>query len=648
MPVRNRARLVKDSIASVLAQTHRNFELLICDDASDDGTSTVLAEPIDPRLRALRHGTHRGAAAARNTCLKEARGAYIAYLDSDNLWHPRFLELMLEELQRWPGHVSAYASYFDVQTDATGRSFLRDAAIRPFHLEDQIDAPFVDLNSFVHRQELVELFGGFDERLVRRQDYDVILRYSWTRAPRHVPVALNLYRRIVKLDQITHIQRDDTSAPAIIRDKISSLYKDGLPVALPSWLRKATVVSWDMSRNHFAKAFSVAEALSRHIEVQLVSFRFFEEPIFRPLSSAAPAFEMVSFEGTDFPDFFKTLSRAVEAVSGDVIYAVKPRLSSFGLALLANHRSGKPIFLESNDLETVVASPAVGDRHISLPLSSLLAKIDEARVPHSLVWSQILDRCAQQVPTLLTHNTNLDIHYGRRCLYMRNVKDEAIYDPAAYDRDAVRAELGFSAGDRVILFGGLVRRHKGVFELAELVGRLGAPYRLLVAGNRETPDLLELQKRATSRVSILGPQPPERMAALNLAADLVVLWLDPEVPASHFQTPYKLTDALAMGPAVIASPVGELAALAERELLWTVPFGDLDGLATTIKAVFGNGAERARRRERARKLFLREFSYNAVPAVIGLAAVMSAGRDIVYPVANEFAEAFAAFERRFG
>jgi glycosyltransferase involved in cell wall biosynthesis len=229
---------------------------------------------------------------------------------------------------------------------------------------------------------------------------------------------------------------------------------------------------------------------------------------------------------------------------------------------------------------------------------------------------------------------------------MRNVKDERLFDPAAYDRDAVRAEFGFAAEDRAILFGGLVRRHKGVFELAELVERLGAPYHLLVVGNRETADLLELRKRASGRITILPPQPPERMAALNLAADLVVLWLDPAVPASHYQCPYKLTDALAMGPAVIASPVGELAVLAARDVLWTVPFGDFDGLARTIRAIFSDATQRARRRERARKLFLREFSYNSVRAPIALAAARLERRDQVYPVAAEFADAFAEFEKR--
>ena len=70
--------LVADAIASVLAQTHRNFELLVCDDGSRDATPAALAAIEDRRLRVFRHAEKRGAAAARNTCLGEARAATIS------------------------------------------------------------------------------------------------------------------------------------------------------------------------------------------------------------------------------------------------------------------------------------------------------------------------------------------------------------------------------------------------------------------------------------------------------------------------------------------------------------------------------------------------------------------------------------------
>jgi hypothetical protein len=201
MPVHNRRGVVGEAIRSVLTQSHRGFELLICDDASSDGTAEELQSFRDERIRILAHPHRRGAAAARNTCLGAARGEIIAYLDSDNLWHPRFLEVAVSGLLDWPGHLAAYASFFDLQIDGEGTAVIKDAVVKPFDLEEQIDKPYVDLNSFVHRRELADSFGGFDERLLRRQDYDLIARYAWCREPRHLPYALNLYRRSARLSR---------------------------------------------------------------------------------------------------------------------------------------------------------------------------------------------------------------------------------------------------------------------------------------------------------------------------------------------------------------------------------------------------------------------------------------------------------------
>ena len=93
MPSYNTAQYIADSIESVLAQTHENWELLIVDDCSTDNTDEVVAEfSIDPRIRYLKNAKNSGAAVSRNRALREARGKWIAFLDSDDLWEPEKLE----------------------------------------------------------------------------------------------------------------------------------------------------------------------------------------------------------------------------------------------------------------------------------------------------------------------------------------------------------------------------------------------------------------------------------------------------------------------------------------------------------------------------------------------------------------------------
>lgn len=646
MPTWNRASIISEAIQSVVEQEYANWELLVCDDASDDNTEEVVASFNDTRIRymPLPKG---GAAAARNAGLREARGELIAYLDSDNIWHPAFLLAMTGALQHQPGRSAAYCDFIDFNEDAAGEYSVRSFERPAFSQEKLLNKNFIDLNAFVHRRELYDCFGGFNEALTRRQDYDLIIKYTWLRDPIRVQCILALYRRSEKFVQITTAMRDDESCIPIIQDAISTYLKDGLPLSTRPHVKKVTIISWDLSRNHFSKPFALAEALAKDYEVQLISFRFFEE-FFPPLKDVQPSFETVYIDGADFPDFFAAMRRALDAITGDIIYVVKPRLPSLGLALLANADKGTPIVLEINDLETVVSKPSNNDVHQEVLFADTDLGARELLNPYSDLWSQLMDPVAKQIPVLLTHNKGIDEHFGKRCLYMRNLKDDAVYDPARYDREAVRAEFGIAPEDRVILFGGLLRKHKGIYELVELVDRLADPrYKLLFVGSRVTPDQERLMKEYGDQIRVLPPQDREAMARINLASDLVILWLDPDVPASHYQMPYKATDAFAMGPAVIANNISDLGALGKQGYLRIVPFGDWDGMAKAVRAVFEEPARSAEIQAAARRLYQRQFSYPAARGSFALAAARALNAPLgPLPVAREFAGRFNEFHRK--
>lgn len=86
--------IIKETIESVTSQTYLNWEMLVADDCSPDGTASVVsaAALLDPRIRLIRCTVNGGPAAARNAALAEARGRWIAFLDSDDLWLPTKLE----------------------------------------------------------------------------------------------------------------------------------------------------------------------------------------------------------------------------------------------------------------------------------------------------------------------------------------------------------------------------------------------------------------------------------------------------------------------------------------------------------------------------------------------------------------------------
>jgi GT2 family glycosyltransferase len=105
MATYNGARFIADSISSVLAQTWRNFELIIIDDCSTDGTSEILESIRDPRVRALRNTVNLGVVRSRNRCFAEANGRYTALLDHDDLSRPTRLAKQVGYLDSHPDTV---------------------------------------------------------------------------------------------------------------------------------------------------------------------------------------------------------------------------------------------------------------------------------------------------------------------------------------------------------------------------------------------------------------------------------------------------------------------------------------------------------------------------------------------------------------
>jgi len=97
IPVYNRQRYVVQSLESVLAQTYRDYEIVVVDDGSTDGTREVL-EPYMNRIRYF-YQANAGASAARNKGVQESEGAYLAFLDSDDMWEPEKLEKQIQYVQ---------------------------------------------------------------------------------------------------------------------------------------------------------------------------------------------------------------------------------------------------------------------------------------------------------------------------------------------------------------------------------------------------------------------------------------------------------------------------------------------------------------------------------------------------------------------
>jgi teichuronic acid biosynthesis glycosyltransferase TuaG len=118
MPSYNTARFLRDTVESVVRQTFQDWELLAADDHSTDDSLDILSEfkAREPRIRVLSLGQHLGPAGARNAAIHAARGSYIAFLDSDDLWLPHKLERHIAFMKDAKSPLS-YTAYRKIHED---------------------------------------------------------------------------------------------------------------------------------------------------------------------------------------------------------------------------------------------------------------------------------------------------------------------------------------------------------------------------------------------------------------------------------------------------------------------------------------------------------------------------------------------------
>lgn len=213
MPTFNRAYIITEAIESVLRQSYSDWELLIVDDGSSDDTGDIISSRFkDPRINYI-PWNHVGVSEARNHGVATSTGEIITYLDTDNVWYPGYLRAVHDTYAADDRAMCAYAA-LAVEGSKTEPRIVRWEA---FNFPRLMHQNYIDLNIFSHRRELYDRLGGFDPRMTRLVDWDLITRYVCESVPTEIPVVGALYRTGAS-DRITAIAPYDENL-AIFREK---------------------------------------------------------------------------------------------------------------------------------------------------------------------------------------------------------------------------------------------------------------------------------------------------------------------------------------------------------------------------------------------------------------------------------------------
>ncbi len=184
IPAFNREHCVANAVESALAQTFDDFEIIAIDDGSSDGTANVLKK-FGQAIR-LVHQKNRGVSAARNTGIRAARGKWIAFLDSDDHWHPEKLEQQLKALQKHSAKI-CFTRCVNTQNEPfRDLEFISATSHESqiYSVKNAIDAVCLSprhpmIQTMVIEKELLENVGLFDESLHAAEDAELIFRLSF-------------------------------------------------------------------------------------------------------------------------------------------------------------------------------------------------------------------------------------------------------------------------------------------------------------------------------------------------------------------------------------------------------------------------------------------------------------------------------------
>jgi glycosyltransferase involved in cell wall biosynthesis len=365
---------------------------------------------------------------------------------------------------------------------------------------------------------------------------------------------------------------------------------------------KISILGFDLSDNATGRADLLARLLAPRWEVEVVGPRF-GDSLWGPARNGTVSHRELSVgDARRYPRFAGLWADLAARADGEVLYACKPRPTSYGVALLARRRRRRPLLLDIDDWE-------VGFFRRSGAWGTLGRSVNLAN-PNGLPWTWLMERLVGAADAITVASRFLERRFGGTLV--PHARDTEAWDPARYDRGAARARLGLS-GERVVMFLGTPRAHKGVDDLVEAVGAVGGEARLVLVGADPAG---EAGRRWAARpwVRVVGEIPFDEVPRYLVAADAVAV---PQRATSDTvgQVPAKVFDAMALARPIVSTAVSMIPEILEGCGV-LVPPGDVVALTVALRRVLDDPAGAAELGRRARERCRERYSFAAARAAL--------------------------------
>jgi glycosyltransferase involved in cell wall biosynthesis len=195
IPLYNKQNFIAATLQSILAQTFTDFEVIVVNDVSTDGSVAVVNTFNDTRIKIVQHTKNSGLSASRNTGVKHASAKYIAFIDADDAWKPIFLTEVKKLIDAYP-QAGLYATqYLEVYPNGVEIAHVHKVAygLVPNFFEAGLRQPLYCQSGFCVKKEVFEVAGYYDESITFSEDIDFNIRANYHFKLAYTPQPLTLY-----------------------------------------------------------------------------------------------------------------------------------------------------------------------------------------------------------------------------------------------------------------------------------------------------------------------------------------------------------------------------------------------------------------------------------------------------------------------
>ena len=375
---------------------------------------------------------------------------------------------------------------------------------------------------------------------------------------------------------------------------------------------KVSILAPNFCKGGIVRAYLLGQVFQKlNYEVEILGF-LFGKSVYPEAPSNIPIFYL---EGCNYPQFFASSKKLLNKIKGDIVCAVKPKPTSYGVALMDKIFRRRPVILDIDDWEL---SWYGGDEWQYRPnfkqlARDVLKKKGALRNPEHPLYIKWMESSIKHADAIVADTQFLLNRFGGN--YLPNGKDTDLFDPDKYDPQLSREHYNLTEY-RVLMFPGAPRPHKGLEDVLKALDLLNEPdLRLVIVGGNPYDNYDEqLKERWGQWIISLPAQAIEKMPFVVSAAHVVVV-PSRDTAIAWAQFPLKLTDGMAMAKPILATRVGDIPTIL-NDTGYVVNPNSPEEIAENIQLIFQDLETANYRGKMARERCIKYYSLKTMATTI--------------------------------